>query len=97
MKTRIRITLTAVLGALALAASTGALAHDRGRHDGHRGHGWGHVRHHYAHHHYHRHQVIRERVIVRQPPPVYYERRAYYAQPAIVIGVDLPPLVVPLR
>ena len=41
--------------------------------------------------------MIRERIIVRPPPPVYYERRAYYAQPAIVIGVDIPPLVVPLR
>lgn len=98
MKTGIRAALTAVLGALALAASAGALAHDRGRHDAPRGHAWGHYKHHYPdHHHYHRHGMVRERVIIHRPPPVFYERHAYYDRPAIVIGVDIPPLVVPLR
>lgn len=110
MKTGIRAALAVVLGALALAVSTGALAHERGRHDVPRGHAWGHYKHYYKHyykhhyrhhypdhHHYLHHQVIRERVIVHQPPPVIYEQRAYYDRPAIVIGVDIPSLVVPLR
>ncbi len=49
--------------------------------------------------------IIREKVIVRRPPVReyhYYERPArvyspYYRDPAIVIGVDLPPIVIPLR
>jgi hypothetical protein len=41
--------------------------------------------------------MVRERVIIHRPPPVIYERHAYYDRPAIVIGVDIPPLVVPLR
>ena len=95
MKDRIRIALAAAFGMLAVAASTGALAHDRGGHDGHRGHGWGHHKHaHHSHSHYAR---VRERVVIHPPPRVIYERRAYYASPAIVIGVDLPPLVFSLR
>lgn len=102
MKTSIRAALTAVLGALALAASSGALAHERGRHDVPRGHAWGHYKHQYQHRyperpHYHRQGMVRERVIIHRPPPVIYERHAYYDRPAIVIGVDIPPLVVPLR
>lgn len=102
MKTGIRAALAAVLGALALAVSSGALAHERGRHDVPRGNAWGYYKHHYRHHYpdhhrYLRHEVIRERIIVHQPPPMYYEQRVYYERPAIVIGVDIPPLVVPLR
>lgn len=95
MKDRIRIALAAAFGVLAVAASTGALAHDRGRHDGHRGHGWGH--HKQVHHSHRNYVMVRERVVVHAPPPVIYERRAYYGSPAIVIGVNLPPLVIPLR
>ena len=95
MKGRVRIALAAAFGVMALAASTGALAHDRGRNDGHRGHGWGHDK---RTHHFHRHhEVARERVVIHHPPRVIYERRPYYASPAIVIGLDLPPLVISLR
>ena len=95
MKSRIRAALAAALGVIALAASTGAYAHDRGKHEGHRGHGWGHYKH--AHHVHRHHEVIRERVVIHEPPPVIYERRGYYGLPAIVIGVDIPPLVFSLR
>ena len=53
--------------------------------------------------------VIREKVIVRRPVvrEYYYERPAYYGRPtpaysysrdpSIVIGVNIPPIVIPLR
>ncbi|MBS0512490.1 MAG: hypothetical protein JSR42_15095 [Proteobacteria bacterium] len=55
--------------------------------------------------------VIRERVIVRERPSYYYDppvvHNYYYSEPvrtyrysrspAIVVGVDIPPLVIPLR
>jgi hypothetical protein len=53
--------------------------------------------------------IIREKVIVRRPAVReyrYYERPGrvyspyyspYYRDPAIVIGVDVPPIVIPLR
>ncbi|TAH45528.1 MAG: hypothetical protein EYC67_10935 [Betaproteobacteria bacterium] len=55
--------------------------------------------------------VIRERVIVRERPSYYYDppvvQNYYYNEPvrtyrysrspAIVVGVDIPPLVIPLR
>lgn len=98
MEKGIRAALAATLGILAMAVSTGAMAHDRGKHFGHRGHGWGHYKHH-GHHHYHypRHEVVRERIFIRQPPPMVYEQHVHYGRPAIVIGVDIPPLVVRLR
>jgi len=83
--------------------------HERGEwrddHPG-RGHGWGHHKH-WRHHHY----VERDRVVIRERPvyrdyyyyeaPVrYYEppvRYSYPRNPAIVIGLDVPPLVIPLR
>lgn len=94
MSKLVRTMLAAAIGAVVLSASTGALAHDRERHDGYRGYGKGHYKH---HHDRHRHEVIRQRVVIHEPPPVVYERRAYYGPPAIVIGFDIPPLVVPLR
>jgi hypothetical protein len=97
MNRKIRTALAAALGVVALAGSASAFAHGSGRHDGHRGHGWGHYKHHYSHHHHRSHGVYRERVIVHQPPPVIYEQRVYYQRPAFVIGVDLPPLWVQLR
>ncbi|MBS0545561.1 MAG: hypothetical protein JSR40_17710 [Proteobacteria bacterium] len=55
--------------------------------------------------------VIRERVIVRERPRYYYDppvvQNYYYNEPvrtyrysrspAVVVGVDIPPLVIPLR
>jgi hypothetical protein len=52
----------------------------------------------------HEHVVIREKVIVRRPVVReyrYYERPApvysYSRDPSIVIGVNIPPIVIPLR
>lgn len=98
MKPRIRAALAAALGAVALAASQGVLAHEYGRHDGHRGYGRGHYKHHHGFHHYHPHRVVREPVVVYRPAPVYYERRIYHSPPsAIMVGVQVPTLVVTLR
>jgi hypothetical protein len=107
-KTHSRALLTALLCGGLLAIGTAAQADDDRR--GHRGHGWKHHKHHHYHdHHYRgdRHTVIRERVIVRERPRYYDERevhhhyytppRAYSRSPAVVIGVDIPPLVIPLR
>ena len=41
--------------------------------------------------------MIRERVVIHELPPVYYERPVYYGPPAVVIGIDIPRLVWPLR
>jgi hypothetical protein len=71
--------------------------------DDHRGRG--HARGHYKER-WDRHDrvVIKEKVIVRRPAVReyhYYERPApvysYGRAPAIVIGVDVPPIVIPLR
>lgn len=99
MKPRIRAALAAALGAVALAASQGVLAHEYGRHDGHRGYGRGHYKHHHGfHHYYHPNRVVREPVVVYRPAPVYYERRIYHSPPsAIMVGVQVPTLVVTLR
>lgn len=87
----------AIIGVVALAASSVALAHDRARNAdyGHHGHGWGHSKR-PGHSHRH-HVVVREQVVIQQPPQMIYERRAYYPSPAIVVGIDIPPLVIPLR
>lgn len=98
MKSGIRVALVAALGVMALTGSTVALAHERGKHmrqGSHPGIGWRHAKH--AHHAYHHHEVYRRRIVVHQGPPVIYERRVYYEQPAIVVGVSIPPLVIPLR
>ena len=63
---------------------------------------------HYTHHHKHARggpRVIRETVVVRERPRYYREREVHYYErpvrysrsPAIVVGVDIPPLVFPLR
>lgn len=97
MNKTIRGALAAIIGVVALAGSASAFARDHGRHDGHRGHAWGYSGHQYFHHHRSQKVVIRERVIVHQPPPMIYEQRVYYPQPAFVIAVDIPPFAVQLR
>jgi hypothetical protein len=72
-----------------------AFAHEgyeRREYRGHEDYYW----HHYRHHSYYP-EVVRERIVLREPPPVFYPRPAYYRYPAVVIGVDIPPLVIPLR
>ena len=100
--TRIFIALAA---SAALLAALPAAAHgnrwNASRWDGPSyGHAWGH--HKYRAHHDER-RVIRERVIVERPvvreyyydaPPVRYR---YAREPSIVIGVSLPPIVIPIR
>lgn len=99
MSRNIRIALAAALGAVALAGSAGAFAHGSGRHEGYRGYGWGHDRHHDFHPPHRGHGVYRERVIVHRPLPVIYGQSAYpyYPRPTLVIGVNVPPFVVQLR
>lgn len=75
--------------------------------DDHRGRG--HKRGHYkerweSRHEYRDRVVIKEKVIVKHRPVVrehyYYEpypRYSYSRDPAIVIGVNVPPIVIPLR
>jgi hypothetical protein len=74
----------AATGSLALAAPAFA-------HDGHRGHGWGHFRHHDNRHHnnFHPHRpvvVVPPRVVYAPPPRVFYAPPApvYYAPPPVV-------------
>ena len=81
---------------------------DRGydRHDDGSHRHWRHRRHgHEYRHHRHRHDrdrhrtVVRERVII-EARPIYrhYEPRTpIYAEPGVVIGVNLPPIVIPFR
>lgn len=104
---KFRTNLAAVLfGALTLSLAGPALA-DRDHH-GHQGHGWGHHKHHHKHHYRQGPDVVYygSPVMVAPPPPmivprpVYYEPAYYYPQrrsPAVVIGVDIPPVVIPLR
>jgi hypothetical protein len=106
MKTSIKTLIAAALTGTALFTALPALAHDGGwdRYDD-RGHG--HWRHHH-HHRHHRHYVEYDRVVVRERPvyrsyyapaaPVYYAPPPVrYADPAVVVGVSLPPVVIPLR
>lgn len=78
-----------------------------------RGRGWkSHKHDHKYRQHYRDHShsrtIIRERVVVREAPRRYREVREYYypepypayvygRSPAITIGVNIPPLVIPLR
>lgn len=104
-----RTLVTSLLCTGLLASSGLALADDRGRWsrdwDDRRDH-----RHHKHQRHYRDHErtVIRERVIIREQPRYirereglthYYTPPRYYSAPApaIVIGVNIPPLVIPLR
>ena len=98
MKLATRSLLAALLGALTLGAASSALA-DGDRY-WKRGHG--------HHKHWHRHGrdvvVIREPryfyrepvVVVREPAVVYREPvYVYPRRPALTIGLDIPPLVIP--
>lgn len=70
-------------------------------------HDWRHAKRHWKHHRHHDHWddyrapvVVRERVVIREQPIYrdYRPRPSYgYADPAVVIGVSIPPLVIPLR
>ena len=110
MKTSIKALIAAALAGTALFTALPASADrgdwDRGEWREHRGHGGHHK--HWGHHH-HRHYIERERVVIHErpvyrdyyyPAPTYYApppARYYRRDPAIVVGVDIPPLVFPLR
>ena len=89
------------VAAMGLGLSAAASAHDRGHGHGH-GHKHRHWQGHYAGHYYHPGPgyVVRERVVVHRPvyvaPPAYY-----YAPPprypGVVVSVDIPPIVFPIR
>ncbi|MCK9260063.1 MAG: hypothetical protein RBT39_16365 [Azoarcus sp.] len=62
----------------------------------------------HRHDHADRRTVIRERVVVREAPRYYRERevreyyyappvRSYSRDPAVVIGLSIPPIVIPFR
>lgn len=99
----------ALLTGLALAAiglSTTASAHDRDHHrhwkHGHPHHNHWHGRHYdrpVVRYHYPPPYVVRERVVVQRPiyvaPPPRYYAPAY--PPGVVVSVDIPPIVIPLR
>lgn len=105
--------LFAALACCGLLIGAGGAHADDDDWDGHRGRGhYKHYKHkHHRHyHHDHHHTVVRERVIVRERPRYYEEREvhhhyheapvrsySYSRSPAIVVGVDIPPLVIPLR
>lgn len=109
MNNKLRKLMTA-LAAAAMLLGAGSASADRGgrwNDDD----GWQ-PRHHHHRHWRHDHRwsgyaprtVVRERVVVREVPVVreygYYEpapARAYYPDPSVVIGVNIPPLVIPLR
>lgn len=103
MNRAIRTTLLSGACLLAVAASAPALAHGGRDHD----RGWGHGRHHHHHKHWKERRVVHERVVVHERPVVvekrvvhYYHEppRVYYPRdPAIIVSVDIPPLVFPLR
>lgn len=110
LKSLIAATLAGAALFTALPAHADRDGWDRGdRHewrDDHRGPGWGH------HPHWGGPRYVeRERIVVRERPvyrDYYYEEpvryyappppvRYYPRNPAIVIGLDVPPLVIPLR
>jgi hypothetical protein len=97
MKTAMKLTFAAVIAALSLSAipswaDNGHWKHERGWHDrGWHDRGW-HRR------HFDDVLVIREpRYVYREPAYVYREPVYVYRphRPAVVIGVDIPPLVIP--
>lgn len=100
-----------VCGGLLAAAAPSAYAdrYDRGPHWGHHKH---YSKHDYKHRRdWDERTVYREKVIIRERPRYYREREVhhyhhyerpyrsygYSRSPALVIGVYLPPLVIPLR
>src|SRR5690554_3433092 len=93
-----KATLAALAAVLGLGFGATAFAGDHGRHH-HRHLHHGHHHHgHHAHRHVHRHVVV-ERPVYVAPPVVY--PGYYYAppvrRPGIVVSVDVPPIVIPLR
>ena len=95
-----RAVCAAVAAVLGLGLSSAAMADGR-----HHRHGDGHR--HWDRHHDHRYYgpVLRERVVIERPVYVapYYAApaypRYYYGprHPGIVVNVEIPPLVIPLR
>lgn len=105
--TIIRKTFTALLCGCVLA--TGATAAYADRWDS-RDHDWEHKKHHHHHHHQDKHVVYRETVVVREHPRYYrppvvhhhyherpYRSYSYSRSPAVVIGINIPPIVIPIR
>ena len=105
--TKTRKIVAALLCGGLLAATGVAHAHGGDRWDDRGGRG---RQKHYKQHKHHKHahggpRVIRERVVVHERPRYYREREVHYYErparysrsPAIVVGVDIPPLVFPLR
>lgn len=101
-----KIVLLTAVSLASLVLSTQASADHRDD-DGHKHGHWKkhhHSHQHYSHRHYSHQRVVRERVYVERPVyierPVYVERHVQYVpprSPAIVVSVDIPPLVFPLR
>jgi Ni/Co efflux regulator RcnB len=108
MKNVVRGIATVLVASAAFVAAVPAFAHgDRDRYE-HRGHRYGHDHRHWqdrhgAHHSHAHGVVVRERIVVERPVAierrVFVERPVVYLplEPSIVIGVNLPPLVIPLR
>jgi hypothetical protein len=110
MKTSNKALLT-VLAAIGMGLSASAAAHDRHGHGSKHWHKHHQERHYDRHgrnydgrmhsqHYYEPRYVVRERVVIHRPvygpPPAYY----YYAparHPGVVVHVDTPPLMFPLR
>jgi Ni/Co efflux regulator RcnB len=110
MDMKIKTTLSILGAALALTMSAAANADGgRGRdrdweHRGHHHRHWD--RHDHRHHgrYYVPHRVVRERIVIERPvyvappAPVYYGHYPRVPRyPGIVVNVDIPPLVIPLR
>jgi len=98
MNTKRKLLLAALASAIGLGFSVQASADDyRDRHYPH-GH-WEKSQH--RHKHIVRERVVRERVVVERP--VYIERYVDYAPPppprysGVVVSVDIPPLIFPIR
>lgn len=111
MKTTHKALLTAVAAiAMGLSASAGAddyrHGHQRWKHPHHHSHGHGHYPDRYANRYYVAPAyIVRERVVIEHPvyvapPPPYYYVPSYYVpsrRPGVVVNVDIPPFVIPLR
>lgn len=105
-----KLAATLLCGGILSAFSPAALADrdDRGPYWGHQKHAHKHKHHH--RHHWDERTVYREKVIIRERPRYYrepivhhhyyepaYRSYSHSRAPAVVIGVDIPPLVIPLR
>jgi hypothetical protein len=101
MKTSTKTLLTAA-AAVALGLSASAGAHDRYGPDRPRHWHGPHYDRVYVHRPYYPPRyVVRERVVVQRPvyvpPPPYYYAPAPVYRPGVVVSVDIPPIVIPLR